>query len=144
MCEGLYARLDGTSRNIKIISVDEETLDAYGNFGMWPREKTTELIEILYADEADASAIVTLDFFFTGDSDEQKDNMLKNACEGKNPIITAFNVVYRGVTKQSPEGKLYYNVWNIDTRTPYNANHVRMVADYAGRMADYMRKVWKK
>lgn len=26
----------------------------------------------------------------------------------------------------------------IDTRTPYNANHVRMVADYVGRMADYI------
>lgn len=73
----LYARLDGTSRNIKNISVDEETLDAYGNFGMWLREKTAELIEMLYADEANAPAIVTLDFFFTGDSDEQKDNMLK-------------------------------------------------------------------
>lgn len=26
----------------------------------------------------------------------------------------------------------------IDTRTPYNANHVRMVAVYAGKMADYI------
>ena len=28
----------------------------------------------------------------------------------------------------------------IDTRTPYNANHVRMVAAYAGKMADYINK----
>lgn len=114
LCDGLYARLDGTSQNIKIISVDEETLDAYGNFGIWSREKTAELIEMLYADEENAPAIVAFDFLFTGDSDEQKDTMLKNACEGKNHIITASNVVYRGVTKQSPDGKLYYDVWNID------------------------------
>ena len=32
----------------------------------------------------------------------------------------------------------------IDTRTPYNANHVRMVADYAGRMADYINELHEK
>lgn len=32
----------------------------------------------------------------------------------------------------------------IDTRTPYNANHVRMVADYAGKMADYMNEQHEK
>ena len=64
LCDGLYSHLDGTSQNIKIISVDEETLDAYGNFGVWSREKTAELIEMLYADEENAPAIVALDFLF--------------------------------------------------------------------------------
>ena len=120
LCDGLYSHLDGTSQNIKIISVDEETLDAYGNFGVWSREKTAELIEMLYADEENAPAIVALDFLFTGDSDEQKDGMLKNACEGKNHIITASNVVYRGTTKRSDDGKLYYDIWNIEmVENPY-------------------------
>lgn len=35
-------------------------------------------------------------------------------------------------------------MWNIDTRTPYNANHVRMVADYVGRMADYINELHEK
>ena len=120
LCDGLYSHLDGTSQNIKIISVDEETLDAYGNFGVWSREKTAELIEMLYADEENAPAIVALDSLFTGDSDEQKDGMLKNACEGKNHIITASNVVYRGTTKRSDDGKLYYDIWNIEmVENPY-------------------------
>ena len=32
----------------------------------------------------------------------------------------------------------------IDTRTPYNANHVRMVAEYAARMADYINELHDK
>lgn len=32
----------------------------------------------------------------------------------------------------------------IDTRTPYNANHVRMVASYAGKMADYINEQHEK
>ncbi len=32
----------------------------------------------------------------------------------------------------------------IDSRTPYNANHVRNVAFYAGKMADYINELYKK
>lgn len=32
----------------------------------------------------------------------------------------------------------------IDTRTPYNANHVRMVAGYAGKLADYINAQHEK
>lgn len=32
----------------------------------------------------------------------------------------------------------------IDTRTPYNANHVRMVANYAGKLADYVNEQHEK
>ena len=39
LCDHLYTRMEGTGKNIKIIAVDEETLDAYGNFHQWSREK---------------------------------------------------------------------------------------------------------
>ena len=32
----------------------------------------------------------------------------------------------------------------IDARTPYNAHHVRMVADYVGKMADYINEQHEK
>jgi len=43
----LYSQLQGTSRNIKLITVDEETLDAYGDFTGWSREKCAALINYL-------------------------------------------------------------------------------------------------
>ena len=43
----MYRRPVGTSKNIKIIGVDEETLNAYGKFEDWSREKLAELIEKL-------------------------------------------------------------------------------------------------
>jgi CHASE2 domain-containing sensor protein len=47
----LYRRPVGTSKNIKIIGVDEETLNTYGKFEDCSREKLADLIELLSAEE---------------------------------------------------------------------------------------------
>ena len=80
LCDHLYTRMEGTGKNIKIIAVDEETLDAYGNFHQWSREKMASLVETLYADETDAPALLAFDFLFTGDVDDQPDDRLAVAC----------------------------------------------------------------
>ncbi len=120
LCDHLYTRMDGTGKNIKIIAVDEETLDAYGNFYQWSREKMASLVETLYADETDAPALLAFDFLFTGDAEEQTDDRLADACRKHTNLIAASNVVYRGVTKQNEAGELYYDLWNIDlVEEPY-------------------------
>lgn len=120
LCDHLYTRMEGTGKNIKIIAVDEETLDAYGNFHQWSREKMASLVETLYADETDAPALLAFDFLFTGDAEEQTDDRLADACRKHTNLIAASNVVYRGVTKQTEDGELYYDLWNIDlVEEPY-------------------------
>lgn len=121
LCDGLYSRMNGTSRTIKIIGVDEETLDAYGNFQQWSREKTAQLLETLYAKEADAPALVAMDLLFTGELDTQTDTRLAEACAQQTDVIVASNLVYRGTTKQTEDGKVYYDIWNIDmVEMPYD------------------------
>lgn len=43
LCDRLYTKMDGMNPKIKIIAVDEETLEEYGNFQVWSREKTADL-----------------------------------------------------------------------------------------------------
>lgn len=118
----LYAKLEGTNRNIKIITVDEETLNAYGNFQQWSREKAAELAELLYADEGTAPALIGYDFMFTGEKDEKTDSRLAQACEGGKSVFFASNLVYRGVTKQDSDGNIYYDTWNVSmVEEPYAA-----------------------
>lgn len=120
LCDRLYSRIDGITPNIKIIAVDEETLEAYGNFQVWSREKSAQVIEKLYEDETDAPALIAFDFMFTGEFDEQTDTQLVNACGEGRTVLAASNIVYRGMTKQSESGEIYYDVWNIDTiEMPY-------------------------
>ena len=120
LCDRIYTTMDGISPKIKIIAVDEETLEAYGIFQKWSREKTADLIEMLYEDETKAPALTALDFLFIDNGDAQADARLAEACAGRENIIVASNLVYRGTTEQSEYGGMYYNKWNVDSvEKPY-------------------------
>ena len=71
--DALYSQLEGTSRNIKMITVDEETLAEYGTFTEWSREKCAELINLLSMDEEMAPAVIGMDFLFVSEAGEYVD-----------------------------------------------------------------------
>ena len=110
----LYSQLEGTERNIKIITVDEETLAEYGTFTAWSREKCAELINVLCPDEKMAPTVIGMDFLFTGEADENTDQVLIEACRNAGNVVFASNMVYRGDTKQDENGKMYYDSWNVE------------------------------
>lgn len=111
----LYTKLSGTDSRIVIVGIDEETLSEYGNFNLWSREKTAELIERLYADKENAPAIVGLDILFTDKYDETGDEHLVEAVKAANAdIVVGTNIVYRGRTQKDSKGTLFYNKDYID------------------------------
>jgi len=125
----LYSQLQGTGRNIKLITVDEETLDAYGDFTGWSREKCAALINYLYQDENTAPAVMGMDFLFVSEMDLKTDVILSEACEMAEDIVFASNLVYRGTTKQDEQGNMYYDSWNVEmVEEPYEG--LSRSADY--------------
>ena len=116
----LYSQLQGTSKNIKLITVDEETLDEYGDFTIWSRTKCAELIDYLYQDDDLAPAVMGMDFLFVSETTLETDVALSDACENAGDIVFASNLVYRGTTKQDEQGNMYYDSWNVDmVELPY-------------------------
>lgn len=113
LSDTLYSQVTGTHRNIKMITVDEETLAEYGDFTSWSREKSAELIELLCADEECAPAVIGMDFLFVSEADEEADDRLVKACNTGN-VVFASNLVYRGMTKQDAEGTRYFDSWNVE------------------------------
>ncbi|MBR3683517.1 MAG: adenylate/guanylate cyclase domain-containing protein [Lachnospiraceae bacterium] len=121
MCDSLYSKMEGTDRRIKIITVDEETLEAYGNFEEWSREKIANLIELLCADKEHMPSVIALDFLFTGETDKPGDGLLVQACKNGCPVIVASNLVYRGKTEKTGSD-IRFNKWNVElVETPYEA-----------------------
>lgn len=113
LSDALYSQLEGTSRNIKIITVDEKSLAEYGTFTEWSREKSAELINILCADGKTAPAVIGMDFLFVSEAEEGADKALIEACRNAGNVVFASNMVYRGDTKQNEEGELYHDSWNV-------------------------------
>lgn len=122
LCDKLYTKMEGVRRDIRIITIDEETLEEYGSFTTWSREKTADLVELLCADEETSPAVIGLDFLFTGERDPETDQRLAAACSRACPIVFASNLVYRGATKQDENGEIYFDTWNVDmVEEPYEA-----------------------
>lgn len=114
LCDMVYSQLRGTDNTIKLITIDEETLGEYGPLNTWSREKAKELIEYLYEEEGSEPALLAFDIMFVGENDSSIDEALVKAAEGKN-IISASNLVYRGVVRYSADGAPYYDSRNIST-----------------------------
>lgn len=114
LSDTLYSQLEGTDRNIKMITVDEETLAEYGTFTEWSREKCTELIRLLCEEEENAPTVIGMDFLFVSGADEATDRDLAEACREAGNVVFASNMVYRGDTKQDADGKIYYDSWNVE------------------------------
>lgn len=113
----LYRRPVGTSKNIKIIGVDEETLNAYGKFEDWSREKLAELIELLSADAEYAPRVIALDFLLVSNSEgkAEEDARLAEAAAKAGNVVLASNLVYR-----TAFGKDYFDEWSISqVELPY-------------------------
>ena len=81
LTDKLYTKLTGTDSDIIIIGVDEETLAEYGNFNLWSREKSAELLEYLHEDETNCPAVVGLDFMFIDSYDEEATSDRKTKLE---------------------------------------------------------------
>ncbi len=117
----LYTHLSGTDNRIVLIKVDEETLGEYGNFNLWSREKTAELLEFLYSDPENRPAVVTLDFLFVDETDPETDARLAAAAD-LGDVVVATNLVYRGKTVKTGDGRIYYDSRNIEfVEEPYGA-----------------------
>ena len=116
----LYSRLNGTDANIVLIGIDEETIAEYGNTNLWYREKLTELLNKLYADEENAPLVVGLDFLLTGYYDEETDAALVEAVKDKDVVIST-NIVYRVAVETDENGEKYINKEHIsDVEMPYD------------------------
>lgn len=113
LCDLVYKQMHGTGDTIKLICIDEETLAEYGNYNEWCRIKSTELINYLYDGSDNEPSVLAFDIMFTNETDEDRDSNLAAAASGKN-IISATNLVYRGLTKYQPGGVPYFDAYNID------------------------------
>lgn len=126
----LYTKLAGTSSDIIIIGIDEETLAEYGKFETWSREKSADLIALLYSDPDNAPVVTALDIMYISKADASADERLAEAVrqaalntgkDSRTTFVLGTNVVYRGALETTPDGRLIYNTEHIDDiEIPYD------------------------
>ena len=96
-----YQKPTPTNPQIKIIAIDEKTLQAYGDMKTWNRSIPADLVDKLYEQKEYAPSVTVFDIMYISDVDEETDLRFAESCKKAGNIITAVNTVYETqVTKE--------------------------------------------
>ncbi len=136
----LYQQPRTVDPTIKIVSVDEKTLEALGPFGTWPRSTYAKLLEKL----EDYPAVVGLDIMLLGTLDEEDDAILVQALQERDNVVLASHLVYDTKVKINDAGENYIDHMHVSrVEVPYTGDitpvgYANTSADTDGTIRSYL------
>lgn len=124
----LYQVQTVANSRIKLIVIDEKTLQTYGEMGTWSREISAELVELLCEQEEYKPSVLAFDIMYIGDLDPVSDERFAAACEKAGNVITAVNMVYETEITRQKDSLLVDTGYVAMVEYPYAA--LKAVSDY--------------
>lgn len=106
--DAAYQRTSTLNKQIKIIKIDEKTMEAYGPTSDWSREIPGKLVETLSREDS-KPAVISFDVMYIGNKDEGGDAYFAEACKKAGNVISAANVVYKTEINRFEEGVSFVN-----------------------------------
>jgi len=135
--DAMYQRPDVIPDDIKIIAIDEDSLDRMGPYSNWNRGYFADLIEILNRDPENAPKIIGIDVVFSGTDGSPEDARLAEVCSRYDNIVLATNLAFDSYFYEDEDGK-YYNVQYVTGESkPYEA--LTAVTDYGFTNSPYVK-----
>lgn len=107
----LYQPHRGINNKIKILAIDDKTLQEIGPFGTWSRDVYADVIGKL----GEYPAVVSLDIMIFGDMDEQGDKTFREACERSGRVVSGSYINYNTAYKTDENGDPYIDRFNIES-----------------------------
>ncbi len=107
----IYQRETAVDTDIKIIAIDEKTLEAIGQFEAWSREPYARLIDTLCQGE-NAPAVIAIDVLMPNEKGEE-DLLLAEACRRAGNVVMASNLVFADRIVEA-DGRYYAQVMSIE------------------------------
>jgi len=125
----LYQRGSATDHRIKIIAIDERTIQEMGDIKTWNRDVPARLIELLHEDASCAPALVGFDIMYIGEVEPASDGRFAQACKASGNVITTVNAVIKDKVTLQESGKLSVDEMHVEmVEYPYAA--LKEVTDY--------------
>lgn len=118
----VYQRTNSVDASIKIIAIDEKSLEALGQFETWTRKVYADLIEILDGGEY-SPRVIGFDILMVSEKGDD-DQLLIDACEKYSNIVMASNLVFNTTIE------------TMDGVSTVNSLHIDMVEMPFGELAD--------
>ncbi len=102
--DSLYQKLARIPENVKIIALDEASLEALGPYSNWNRGYFAELVDILMENPEKAPQVIGFDIVFTGTDGSDTDAAFAAACEKAGNVVLASQLEFASSLKKEGEG----------------------------------------
>lgn len=122
----LYQQPRAIDNKIKIIAIDNDTINQLGAFGTWSRSVYAKIIDKL----GDYPAVIAFDLMTFDDMDAAGDAEFIEACRKNGKVVSGSYVNFQSALKTDAEGRSYIDDMNIGSVSmPINADctHVGFV-----------------
>lgn len=118
----LYHHAGNVNANIKIIKIDDKTMNKMGDFSTWNRDVYAQLIEKLCVSEEIRPTVIGFDILFSSEKDQETDAKFAAACAEHGNVVTGFSYVFTKEVMSDKEGRLVANEMAIEEKVvPYSA-----------------------
>lgn len=120
--DALYHHAGNVDANIKIIKIDDKTMNKLGDFSTWNRDIYTKLVETLCASEEIKPAVIGFDVLFSSEKDTEMDNRFADVCSKYNNIVTGFAYVFKNEYTYDENGRIVIDGMVVEQEImPYDA-----------------------
>ena len=111
--DALYQIPRGIDSRIKIIAIDERTLEALGPIQTWSRQQYADLISVLNTYEDAKPAVIAFDIIFSGHVDEAGDAAFAKAAEESGNVVVASQFIYSEKSEVEENGLRVYPIDSV-------------------------------
>ena len=109
----LYHKPGVTDGNIRIIKIDERTMNQLGDYSQWDRSVYAQLVDKLCVSEDVKPAVIGFDILFNGDKDEASDRSFAEICKTHGNVVCGFSYVFTKELTDDGRGNLQINAMSV-------------------------------
>ncbi len=118
----LYHHAGTPDGRIKIIKIDDRTMNRMGDFSAWQRDVYAQLVETLCVSEEVRPAVIGFDVLFSSEKDAESDARFAEVCSEYGNVVTGFSYVFGKRISTDEQGSLYENSMTVEEKVlPYPA-----------------------
>ena len=118
----LYHHAGTVNANIKIIKIDDKTMNQMGDFSTWNRDVYAQLVETICVSDDVRPAVIGFDILFSSEKSSESDTNFVEACDKYDNVVTGFSYVFTKEVISDKNGILVENGMAVAEKVvPYAA-----------------------
>lgn len=132
----LYHHPGAADSHIRIIRIDDRSMNALGDFSDWDRSVYARLVDTLSADDS-KPAVIGFDILFGGDGSDQASRDFADSCAKAGNVVCAFSYVFSREPVSDSNGKLIGDRLAVQDKTlPFPALRENTTQGFANALMD--------